>query len=127
MADAVREARWASEAARSTGTPVVSYGEQASPFLPRTVDEGEATVARVLGPLIDYDAAHDSHLLDSLEAFLEADRSWSEAAARLSIHKQTLVYRMRRVEELTGRRVQALEDQTEPYLAMRARHMLHKR
>lgn len=119
VADAAREARWALEAARSSAEPVVVYGENAPMFLPRTVAEAEAAVAALLGPVIDYDQQHDSQLLRSLEVYFETGRSWQEGASRLGVHKQTLVYRMRRIEELTGRRLADMDDQTHLYLALR--------
>jgi purine catabolism regulator len=124
IADAVREARWAMESAGATGAGVVTYGVQGALFLPRTVAEGEAVVDAILGPLIAYDRANDSELVRSLEVFFEAKKSWQEGAKRLDIHKQTLVYRMRRVEELTHRQLSDLDDQTELYLALRALRML---
>jgi purine catabolism regulator len=124
VGDAARQARWAMEAARAEGRRVVFYGDQAPTFMPRTVAEGEAAVDWVLGPVIAYDAENDSRLLQSLEVFLDCNRSWKEGADRLGIHRQTLVYRMRRVEELTGRRLQSLQDQTDLYLALKTRRML---
>lgn len=127
VADAVREARWAMETARTSDLSVVEYGEQGPMFLPRTVSEGEAVVHAMLGPVITYDEANDSDLLRSLEIFFEVNKSWQEGANRLGIHKQTLVYRMRRVEELTHRRLSDLEDQTNLYLALRTLRMLRSR
>jgi purine catabolism regulator len=74
----------------------------------------------VLGALLAYDAAHDSRLVQSLRVFLEENRSWQRAAARLIIHKQTLVYRMERVEQITGRRLDRIADVTELWLALQA-------
>ncbi|WP_449351604.1 PucR family transcriptional regulator [Streptomyces shaanxiensis] len=124
VGDAARQARWAMEAARSEGRCVVVYGDQTPAFLPRTVAEGEAVVARVLGPVIAYDADNDSQLVHSLEVFLDSNRSWKEGGDRLGIHRQTLVYRMHRVEELTGRKLNRLQDQTELYLALQTLRML---
>ncbi len=59
-------------------------------------------------------------MLESLRAFLRENRSWQRAAAALSVHKQTLVYRMRRVEELTGRRLDSTEHVAELWIALRA-------
>lgn len=125
VGDAARQARWAMESARAEGRSVVVYGEQSPMFLPSTVAEGEAVVARVLGPVIDYDTENDSQLLRSLEVFLTSDRSWKEAADSLGIHRQTLVYRIRRVEELTGRKLRILQDQTDLYLALKTLRMLN--
>lgn len=119
IADAAREARWAVEAARSNRVTVCIYGEQSPTFLPRTVAEGEAVVAALLGPVITYDEESDSELMHSLEVYFDSNRSWQRGADRLGIHKQTLAYRMRRVEALTGRRLSEIQDQTELYLALK--------
>jgi len=119
--DAKREAQWALEGAQANDAPFVRYGQDApSPFLPRGLGEAERIVRRVLGPIIDYDAAHDARLLESLRVFLEHNRSWQKAAMALHVHKQTLVYRMRRVEELSGRKLDRTEDVAELWLALRA-------
>jgi PucR family transcriptional regulator, purine catabolism regulatory protein len=120
--DAYREAMWALEAAKAAGEPIARYGEDASlsPFLPRSLSESRRIVEHVLGSILAYDAAHDSRLVASLQAFLSHNRSWQRAAAELHVHKQTLVYRMRRVEELTGRRLDRMEDVVELWLALQA-------
>ncbi|WP_158299666.1 PucR family transcriptional regulator [Glycomyces paridis] len=58
---------------------------------------------RVLQPLLDYDERHRSDLLVTLRRFLECDGSWRQCALSLHLHVNTVRYRMRRVEELTGR------------------------
>jgi purine catabolism regulator len=116
--DAVREARLALQAARSGEHRVVPYGTNDRPFMPRTVAEAAAIVDRILGPLIEYDREHNADLVHSLEQFLRANRSWQRAAEPLFVHKQTLVYRMKRVEELTGRRLDDTGDVAELWLAL---------
>jgi purine catabolism regulator len=120
--DAAREARLAQHTAASTGSRAVVYGSGAAPglLLPRSLSEADALVAEVLGPLLAYDASHASALRASLEAFLEHNRSWLRAAEQLHVHKQTLVYRMRRVEELTGRRLDTTRGVAELWLALEA-------
>ncbi|MCG4788270.1 helix-turn-helix domain-containing protein, partial [Roseburia faecis] len=66
------------------------------------LDEAERTFRNVLGPLADYDSQQNTQLLHTLQVFLQHNRSWLAAAAQLHVHKQTLVYRMRRIEEITG-------------------------
>lgn len=122
--DAVLEAQWSLETARTQGEPVGRYGTETALFLPRTVSEAETVVRRVLGPVIDYDAVHGGDLMRSLEAFFESDRSWRAAAEGLHVHRQTLVYRIKRIETLTGRDLSSMQDLTEVYLALRARHLL---
>jgi purine catabolism regulator len=70
--------------------------------------------------VLEYDETHASQLADSLRAFLEENRSWQKAAERLQVHKQTLVYRMRRVEELTSRRLSDTGDVADLWLALQA-------
>lgn len=120
--EAAREAHWALAAAEAAGSGMVRYGEVAlaSPFMPRTLADAERAVNQILGPLLAYDAAHESDLVPSLWVFLSCNRSWQRAAARLHIHKQTLVYRMRRVEELSGRRLDRTDHVAELWLALMA-------
>ena len=49
---------------------------------------------------------------------------WETAAAELSVHRHTLRYRMRKVEELTGRDLASSLDRMEFWLALRARDLL---
>jgi purine catabolism regulator len=120
LPDAAREAGWAEAAARNLGRPVVRYGESTPLFLPRTLGEAEAAAEHVLGPLISYDEAHSTELVRSLDVFLEHNRSWQHSAEALFVHKQTLVYRMHRVEELTGRDLRSTGDVVQLWLALRS-------
>ncbi len=124
LPDAVREARWALEAAMSTKSSAVTYGDYSAPFLPRTPEEARLVVDRVLGPIITYDQTENAELLSTLEAFFAADRSWQITAQQLQVHKQTVVYRIRRIETLTGRTLRDVSDQTDLFLALRARKLL---
>jgi len=92
--------------------------------MPSTVAEGQFAVQRLLGALIAYDDEHDSELIRSLEVYFEANRSWQEGARRLGIHKQTLVYRLHKVEELTGTDLRDFGVQAELYLALRTLRLL---
>jgi PucR family transcriptional regulator, purine catabolism regulatory protein len=59
-------------------------------------------VSRILGPLIRHDAEHGTDYVHTLRVVLRLDRSWQQAAAELHIHKQTLGYRIRRIEQIPG-------------------------
>lgn len=119
--DAKREARWALESAEINGEPFVRYGdERTSWLLPRSLSEAERIVQEVLGPVLNYDSVHKGQLIESLEAFLVHNRSWKKTADALHLHKQTLAYRIRRVEELTGRRLDHTENVAELWIALRA-------
>ena len=121
VADAHREAVWALQGARVTSATIIRYGEDTvSPFLTRDLDESQAIVRHILGPLLEYDAEHNAPLVASLRTYLTCNRSLKETAQALHVHKQTVIYRMRRVEELTGRRLRRMEDIVDFWLALRA-------
>lgn len=105
LSEAVQEGRWAWEAALAEQQPVVHYGTDTTTPGFRSISDARAVVDRVLGPVITYDEKHRSDLVRSLTVFMKQNRSWQKAAEELNVHKQTLVYRIRRVESLTGRRV----------------------
>jgi purine catabolism regulatory family protein/PucR-like helix-turn-helix protein/diguanylate cyclase with GGDEF domain len=74
---------------------------------------------RLLRPLHAYDAEHHSDLVHTLETFLECSGAWNRCANRLHVHVNTLRYRIRRIEELTGRDLSSLEDRVDFFLALR--------
>ena len=57
----------------------------------------------ILGPIEASEGPYGGELMRSLEAFIEENGQWERAAQRLYCHRHTLRYRIRRVEELTGR------------------------
>ena len=65
---------------------------------------------RALGPLDDYAPRRRANLLESLRTFVECDFDRREAAARLKVHPNTLDYRLRRVETLTGLKLARTSD-----------------
>jgi hypothetical protein len=75
--------------------------------------------ASLLSPLLDYDADHGTELVRTLRVFLDCSGSWTKAAETMFVHVNSLRYRMRRVEELTGRDLGSLADQAALLLALR--------
>lgn len=63
--------------------------------LSRLVDEA-------LGTLLAYDSLHEGSLVHSLGVYLARDRNGVEAAEQLHIHYNTLRYRLKQIERLTG-------------------------
>src|SRR5579859_605342 len=76
---------------------------------------------RLLGPLLAYDERHRAELLPTLREFLACSGSWNACAARMYVHVNTVRYRIRRIEELTGRDLSCLDDQVDFFLALRIR------
>ncbi|WP_248959542.1 PucR family transcriptional regulator [Sphaerisporangium perillae] len=75
---------------------------------------------RILVPLFAYDQRHRSELVRTLDVFLECAGSWHTCAERLHVHVNTVRYRIRRVEELTGRDLGSMADRVDLFLALRA-------
>jgi hypothetical protein len=46
---------------------------------------------------------------------------WNSCATRMRVHVNTVRYRIRRIEELTGRNLSCLDDQVDFFLALRVR------
>jgi purine catabolism regulator len=124
LPEAVQEARWALGAAEAENRALVRYGDQTALLLPRSVTEAQALVSRILGPLVTNDAEHGTTYVDTLRVILQHNRSWQLAAAELHIHKQTLGYRIRKIEQLTGRGLTRTEHLAEWWFALRAHDLL---
>ncbi|MFD9429308.1 PucR family transcriptional regulator [Streptomyces sp. NPDC060002] len=86
-----------------------------------TPDLGTALVARVLGPLSGLEPADEAVLLDTLATWLACDGSAQRAGERLYCHRNTVLNRLRRYEQLTGRSLSRPTDLVEISLALTAR------
>jgi purine catabolism regulator len=78
----------------------------------------------LLEPIERTEGEYGGELLRSLEAFIENNGNWERAARRLYCHRHTLRYRIRKVEELTGRDLGRATDRIELWLALRARELV---
>jgi purine catabolism regulator len=99
---------------------VTRYGEGASIAMPLNLSQADQLVEHVLGSLLRYDAAHRTELVTTLAVFLRHNRSGTATSEELHIHRQTLLYRVRRIEELSARSLGRTEDVVELWLALRA-------
>lgn len=122
--DAAQEALWALGIAEANNAQVVRYGEGARLLMPRSPAEARSLVDQVLGELLAYDRAHGSHYVSTVRAFVRADGSWQRAAVEMHVHKQTLGYRLRKVEELTGRGFVRTQHVAEWWFALQALDLL---
>lgn len=103
---------------RQHGSWTEFHGERVS-LLARSRSEAEDIINTVLGPLCTEE--HSTQVLrESLFALLDSDMQWQQTASDLGIHRQTLAYRIRRVEQLTGRQLKRVPDLTELWLARQA-------
>lgn len=81
--------------------------------------KGRARLLRLLAPLEAQEG-----LLEALEAYLAARLSLKGAARRLGLHPNTVLYRLHRAEELTGLRLERVEDLALAAMALQLRGWL---
>jgi purine catabolism regulator len=109
------------------GARVATYRDLGSFQLLLSLQEDEALrlfCDSILGPIEAGDGHYGGELMRSLEAFIEENGQWERAAKRLYCHRHTLRYRIRRVEELTGRNLGSARDRIEFWLALRGRELV---
>jgi sugar diacid utilization regulator len=73
----------------------------------------------VLRPLAAYDASRRTALVQTLRAYLDARFNLTKAAEVLFVNPNTVVYRLRRIKELTGRDAHDLDDVVVLYMALK--------
>lgn len=123
----LREARYALQVCRLEGWGSAGFEDLGTYRLLLSMTEPDALRAfadAMLTPLDEYDREHGGELTTSLRAFLQHNARWETAASELYVHRHTLRYRMRKVEELTGRDLSSSFDRMEFWLALRARELL---
>jgi PucR family transcriptional regulator, purine catabolism regulatory protein len=109
------------------GVRVATYKELGSFQLLLSLQDDEALrlfCDSILGPIEAGEGHYGGELMRSLEAFIEENGQWERAAKRLYCHRHTLRYRIRRVEELTGRNLSSARDRIEFWLALRGRELV---
>jgi sugar diacid utilization regulator len=73
----------------------------------------------VLRPLVAYDASRQAALVATLRAYLDTRCNVTKAAAFLFVNPNTVVYRLRRIKELTGRDPHNADDRLVLSMALR--------
>ncbi|MDX3229351.1 PucR family transcriptional regulator [Streptomyces sp. ME19-01-6] len=121
-AAAYRQAEQALSVARRRGRVLVEHEEVAAgSVLPLLADDAVRAFADgMLRALREHDATGRGDLVASLRAWLSRHGQWDAAAADLGVHRHTLRYRMRRVEEILGRSLDDPDVRMELWLALKA-------
>lgn len=101
---ALRFARLALAGLQGTGPGVARFDDNPLAMVVAAAPaEAAQLVEVVLQPLLDLPAAERARLLETLECWFAAAGSAADAAQSLFVHPNTVRYRLRRIEELTGR------------------------
>jgi len=77
----------------------------------------------LLGRLLEYDAKHSGELIRTLEVFFACDGNLQRAADTLYLHRNTLSYRLERIEEISGLSLRDPEDRLCLQLALKIRDL----
>lgn len=72
-----------------------------------TDPQAMAIARRIVGPLVAYDR---SDVVETLDVYLQESVNTSSAARRLHLNRHSLLYRLRKSEELTGRSLERPAD-----------------
>ncbi|KQX79814.1 PucR family transcriptional regulator [Streptomyces sp. Root1310] len=120
-AAAYKQAEQALSVARRRGRVFVEHEQLAAgSVLPLLADDAvKAFADGLLRALHEHDATGRGDLVASLRAWLSRHGQWDAAAADLGVHRHTLRYRMRRVEEILGRSLDDPDVRMELWLALK--------
>lgn len=79
---------------------------------------------RTLGPLVEYDHRNHADLIKTLEAFFACHGNLSQTAEMLIVHRNTLLYRMNRIDEIAEIDLDRPETRLALHLALTVRRLL---
>jgi purine catabolism regulator len=90
----------------------------------RGCDELGEFYKQTLAPLAEYDANHNTQLVSTLEAFFAHHGNASQTAESLYLHRNSLLYRLDRIREISGLDLDDAEDRFSLQLALKLRPLL---
>ena len=80
--------------------------------------------AETLGPLLAADTRGDGAFMETLECFFRCNGNLSETARAMHFHRNSLLYRLSRIEEILGRSLEDAELRLSLQIALKIRHLL---
>jgi PucR family transcriptional regulator, purine catabolism regulatory protein len=131
LRDSYREARQALFMARRLADPNPLYFGELNVyrllFQLEYSPELSAFCTEIIGPLVEYDRAQGTDLVETLTAFFAHKANLSQTAEALFVHRNTLLYRMERIKEISGLDLDNPETRLSIQLALRANRLLAAR
>lgn len=79
---------------------------------------------QTMGAVIQYDAENEGALLETLEQYFHCGCNLRMTAEKMFLHKNSVSYRLHKVEELTGRSMDDMQFRLELQLCLLYRHLL---
>ena len=89
-------------------------------------EELSAFYHEALGPLLDADSRGNNALIETLECFFRCNGNLSETARLMHLHRNSLLYRLGRIEELLGRSLEDAELRLALQIALKIRYLLDR-
>lgn len=119
--DALREAKLAVRCCEPGSTAVNSFGETPIPLLvAHSPEASRLLIDSVLGAVLELPDGEGSALLETLSIWFECGGSATATAERMHFHRNTIHYRLRRIEDLTARNCADPKAAAELYCALAA-------
>lgn len=122
-----RQALWALNLAHDSAQAGIVRADQES-GLARWITPDVETLRQLatatLGPLRTHDADYGSELVHTLTVYFQHQGRLRPAAAELFVHEHTLSYRLKRIEQLTGRSLKVYRDAFELWLAVEMKYLV---
>lgn len=123
---ALQESLWALGAAKGNALNLSRYAEGPSWLGLTSFEEGTALVERLLGPIFAYEQSQEGDLIVTLRTYLDTQRSWQKTAAALFAHRQTVIYRIRKINELTGLDMTETSTLAQLWFALQIHEAMHQ-
>ena len=86
-------------------------------------DELEDFYQETLGPLLIHDARNDGTLVETLEGFFRCNANLSETARAMHLHRNSLLYRLDRIEAILGHSLEDPELRLSLQIALKIHHL----
>ena len=77
-----------------------------------------------LGPLLEHDTRRNGAFIETLEEYFRCNGNLSETARSMHLHRNALLYRLGRIEELLGQSLEDSELRLSLQIALKIRHLL---
>jgi purine catabolism regulator len=90
----------------------------------RNLDHMRRFHLETVGPLVEHDERKQADLIRTLEGFFAANGNLAKAATDLDVHRNTLVYRLERISELTGLDLEDPDNRLILHLSLKVQRVL---
>lgn len=90
----------------------------------RNLDHLRRFYLETLGPLVEHDERKQADLIRTLNGFFSANGNLAKAATDLDVHRNTLVYRLDRISELTSLDLDDADNRLILHLALKIQRVL---